>query len=139
MALSSNLVWNDDGFRFDALSGSGIAVVIGKDGAEQRVGPGPKELVCMALGSCAGTNLVSLMKKMRQQVTKIEINVEAQVAETDPMVFTHVLTTYKIWGKNVDPAKVKKALDYIEEKYCGVLHMVNKTAKTEYAFEITEG
>lgn len=92
----------------------------------------------MALGSCAGTNFVSMMKKMRQQVTRVEIGVEAQVAEVDPMVFTNVLTTYKIFGKNVDPAKVKKALDYIEEKYCGVLHMVNKTAKTEYAFEITE-
>lgn len=138
MAMSSALVWNGDGFRFDAVSGSGVAVVIGKDAAENRVGPGPKELVCMALGSCAGTNFVSMMKKMRQEVTRVEIGVEAQVAEVDPMVFTHVLTTYKVYGKNVDPAKVKKALDYIEEKYCGVLHMVNKTAKTEYAFEITE-
>jgi putative redox protein len=138
MALRSTLTWNGDGFRFDAVSGTGMTVTIGKDAAENRVGPGPKELVCMALGSCAGTNFVSLMKKMRQQVSKVEINVEAQVAEVDPMVFTHVLTTYKIWGKAVDPAKVKKALDYIEEKYCGVLHMVNKTAKTEYAFEIME-
>jgi putative redox protein len=139
MAYTSNLVWQGDGYRFDATSGTGVAVTIGKDAADDRVGPGPKELVCMALGSCAGTNFVSLMKKMRQDLSKVEINVEAQVAEVDPMVFTHVLTTYKIWGKSVDGAKVKKALDYIEEKYCGVLHMVNKTAKTEYAFEITEG
>lgn len=138
MAMSSSLVWNGDGFRFDAVSGSGVAVVIGKDAAGNHAGPGPKELVCMALGSCAGSNFVSMMKKMRQEVTRVEIGVEAQVAEVDPAVFTHVLTTYKVYGKNVDPAKVKKALDYIEEKYCGVLHMVNKTAKTEYAFEITE-
>lgn len=138
MSYSSTLHWNGDGYRFDAVSGSGMTVVIGKDATESRVGPGPKELVCMALGSCAGTNFVSLMTKMRQQVSKVEIKVDAQAAETDPMVFTHVLTTYKIWGKGVDPAKVKKALDYIEEKYCGVLHMVNKTARTEYAFEITE-
>lgn len=137
-SAKSTMVWQGDGYRFDAVSGSGVAVTIGTDAGESRVGPGPKELVCMALGSCAGTNFVSLMKKMRQQVSKVEIGVEAQIADTDPMVFTHVLTTYKIWGKEVDPAKVKKALDYIEEKYCGVLHMVNKTARTEYAFEITE-
>ncbi|MGE5672828.1 MAG: OsmC family protein [Mycobacterium leprae] len=102
------------------------------------VGARAKELVCLGLGACSGTNLVTLMKKMRQQVERIEIKVEAEQAETDPMVFTHVWTRYTLYGKGIDPAKVQKALDYIEEKYCGVLHMVNKTARTEYAFEIVE-
>lgn len=138
MPHKANMTWNGNGYAFDSETGSGIKlqVGIGEDG--ESVGPRAKELVCLGLGACSGTNLVSLMKKMRQQVERIEIEVEAEQAEVDPMVFTHVLTKYRLYGKGIDPAKVKKALDYIEEKYCGVLHMVNKTAKTEYAFEIVE-
>lgn len=138
MSHRANMTWTGDGFSFDAATGKGAQLVIGTDKEGKSVGPGPKELVCLGLGACAGTNLVSLMKKMRQKVDRIEISVDAEQAEVDPMVFTHVLTTYKLYGQSIDPAKVKKALDLIEEKYCGVLHMVKHTAKTEYTFEIVE-
>ncbi|HWI50572.1 MAG TPA: OsmC family protein [Symbiobacteriaceae bacterium] len=138
MAHKADLTWTGNGYAFDGTTGHGIQLQVGSDEQGNYVGPGPKELVCLALGSCAGSNVVTLMKKMRQQVEKIEISVEAEQAAEDPMVFTHVLTRYRLYGKGIDPAKVTKALDYIEEKYCGVLHMVNKTAKTEYAFEIVE-
>lgn len=138
MAHKSSLTWNGNGYAFDATTGAGLQLQVGVDQAGNPVGPRAKELVCLALGACAGSNVVTLMQKMRQQVEKIEISVEAEQAETDPMVFTHVITRYRLYGKGIDPAKVTKALDYIEEKYCGVLHMVNKTAKTEYAFEIVE-
>lgn len=138
MAHKASLTWTGNGYTFQATTGGGFHLQIGVDENNQPVGARAKELVCLGLGACSGSNLVTLMKKMRQQVEKIEISVEAEQAETDPMVFTHVITRYKLYGKSIDPAKVKKALDYIEEKYCGVLHMVNKTAKTEYAFEIVE-
>lgn len=138
MAFKSSLTWNGNGFSFDATTGSGLKLQVGVDGEGNPVGPRAKELVCLGVGACGGTNLVSLMQKMRQHVERIDISVEAEQAETDPQVFTHLVTRYVLYGKGIDPAKVKKALDYIEEKYCGVLHMVNKTAKTEYAFEIVE-
>ncbi|HYF94353.1 MAG TPA: OsmC family protein [Symbiobacteriaceae bacterium] len=138
MAHKVDLTWTGNGFAFDATTGSGKHLQVGVDGDGNPVGARAKELVCLGVGACAGTNLVTLMKKMRQQVERIEISVEAEQAEVDPMVFTHVITRYRLYGKGIDPGKVTKALDYIEEKYCGVLHMVNKTAKTEYAFEIVE-
>lgn len=138
MAHKASMVWGGNGYSFDATTGGGFQLQIGVNEEGKAVGARAKELVCLGLGACSGTNLVSLMKKMRQKVERIEISVEAEQAETDPMVFTHVMTRYTLYGKSIDPAKVKKALDYIEEKYCGVLHMVNKTAKTEYAFEIVE-
>ncbi len=138
MTHKATMTWNGNGFAFDAATGGGFSLQIGVDDEGNPVGARAKELVCLGLGSCSGTNLVSLMKKMRQKVERIEIAVEAEQAETDPMVFTSVITRYKLYGKGIDPAKVTKALDFIEEKYCGVLHMVNKTAKTTYEFEIVE-
>jgi putative redox protein len=132
------MAWTGNGYAMNATTGGGISLTIGSDAEGNAVGPRAKELVCLGLGACSGSNLITLMKKMRQQVERIEISVEAEQAETDPMVFTHVMTRYTLYGKQIDPAKVEKALNYIEEKYCGVLHMVNKTAKTEYAFEIME-
>lgn len=138
MTHRTALTWTGEGLAFDAATGGGISLRVGVDEAGNPVGPRAKELVCLGLGACAGSNLITLMKKMRQQVERIDIEVEAEQAEKDPMVFTHVLTRYRLYGRNIDPAKVTKALNYIEEKYCGVLHMVNKTAVTEYAFEIVE-
>lgn len=138
MAYKAALTWNGNGHAFDATTGVGIQLQVGVDEAGNPVGAQAKELVCLGVGACSGSNLVTLMQKMRQQVGKIEISVEAEQAAEDPMVFTHVITRYRLYGKGIDPVKVTKALDYIEEKYCGVLHMVNKTAKTEYAFEIVE-
>lgn len=132
------MTWSGDGYVMDATTGGGVQLTIGSDEAGNPVGPRAKELVCLGLGACSGSNLITLMKKMRQQVERIDISVEAEQAETDPMVFTHVLTRYRLYGRGIDPAKVEKALNYIEEKYCGVLHMVNKTAKTEFEFEIVE-
>lgn len=138
MTHKATLTWSGKGHAFDAVTGGGINLQVGVDDDGTPVGPRAKELVCLGLGACSGTNLVTLMKKMRQDVRQIEIAVEAEQAETDPMVFTHVIMRYTLHGKAIDPNKVKKALDYIEEKYCGVLHMVNKTAQTEFAFEIVE-
>lgn len=138
MPHKATLSWNGNGYAFDAVTGGGVRLEVGQDAEGEPVGPRAKELVCLGLGACAGSNLVTLMQKMRQNVTHISIDVEAEQAETDPMVFTHVMIRYRLHGKGINPDKVKKALAYIEEKYCGVLHMVNKTAKTEYAFEIVE-
>lgn len=138
MTHRAALTWTGEGLAFDTTTGGGISLRVGVDDEGNPVGPRAKELVCMGLGACAGSNLVTLMKKMRQPVERIDIEVEAQQAETDPMVFTHVMMRYRLHGKGIDPNKVAKALNYIEEKYCGVLHMVNKTAKTEYTFEVVE-
>lgn len=138
MPHKADLTWTGTGHAFTGTTGGGFQLAIGTDDDGKPVGARAKELVCLGVGACSGSNLVTLMKKMRQQVDRIEIGVEAEQADTDPAVFIHVIVRYRLYGKGIDPAKVKKALDYIEEKYCGVLHMVNKTARTEYAFEIVE-
>ncbi|HEY8348198.1 MAG TPA: OsmC family protein [Symbiobacteriaceae bacterium] len=138
MTHRAALRWNGIGYAFDATTGGGISLQVGVDDQDRPVGPRAKELVCLGLGACSGSNLVTLMKKMRQPVERIDIEVEAEQADQDPMVFTHVRMHYRLYGRGIDPAKVEKALRYIDEKYCGVLHMVNKTARTEYSFEIVE-
>lgn len=137
--VTGKLTWSGDREMFVAESGSGHRVIIDTPGPDgTRRGPGPKELTLLSLGGCSGVNLVSLLRKMRQKATRVEMDLAAEVAPEDPQVFTHILVTYKVYGQGVDPARVKKAIDYIEEKYCGVLHMLNKTAQIDVTFEVIE-
>ncbi|HYG57624.1 MAG TPA: OsmC family protein, partial [Symbiobacteriaceae bacterium] len=105
MAHRAQLSWTGNGHAFDATTGGGFSLQVGVNDEGAPVGARAKELVCLGVGACAGTNLVTLMKKMRQQVERIEIDVEAQQADVDPMVFTHVVTRYRLYGKGIDPAK----------------------------------
>lgn len=138
MAVTTTVTWTGEGNKFEGTVGSGHQVIVDApvEPGAPTAGPRPKELVIVGLAGCSGTNLVSLMKKMRQPVTRIAIAVGAEVAEEDPQVFTQITMQYRLWGNDVDEKKVKKALDYIEEKYCGVLQMLNKTAKVTFTYEV---
>ena len=62
------------------------------DGPEEfegsEAGSRPKELLLMALAGCTGSDVVSILKKKRVPFDSIDINVEADVADDFPKVFT---------------------------------------------------
>lgn len=137
--VTSKVTWSEADQLFVGTGGSGGKTVMDIPSPDREMrGPGPKELTLISLGGCSGVNLVSMLKKMRQEVTRVEMDFSADVATTNPAVFTHIDVTYQVYGKGVDPTRVQKALDHIEEKYCGVLHMLNKTATVAFTFEVIE-
>jgi putative redox protein len=137
--VTGKLTWLGDRELFLAESGSGHTVVIDSPGPDgRRRGPGSKELTLLSLGGCSGSNMVSLLRKMRQKATRVEIDLRAEVAEEDPAVFTAIMVHYRVYGHGVNPDRVQKIIDYIEEKYCGVHHMLNKTAAIRATFAVIE-
>lgn len=137
--VTSKVSWSAEDQLFVGVGGSGGKTVMDIPSPDREMrGPGPKELTLISLGGCSGVNLVNMLKKMRQDVTRVEMEFGADVAETNPAVFTHISTVYKVYGRGIDPTRVQKALDHIEEKYCGVLHMLNKTATVDFTFEVIE-
>jgi putative redox protein len=129
-----------DGMQLMGRADSGHPVIIDADlqvgGKDQ--GPRPMELVLMALGSCTSMDVISLLKKMRESLTGLEVTLSGKRAEEDPMVYTHVSVHYLLKGKGLSKDACKKVIDLSQEKYCSVLGMVSKTAKVEYDWEITE-
>lgn len=97
------------------------------DGSPEIGGEGlgvrPMELVLMALGSCSSFDLISILKKQRQNIQDISISVEGERADTVPAVFTSIRMTFQLKG-DIDQAKAEKAAELAVKKYCSVHDML---------------
>jgi len=118
--IHSTLVWQDglsfkvnlDGFEF-AIDGDAIA-------GGKNLGPKPKGLVPVALAGCSGMDVISILQKMRQRVSRFEIRTETTVASAHPKKIESITVHYLLEGDGVDPESVKKAIELSQTKYCGV-------------------
>ena len=115
----------NDAVHFEASGSESVKVYI--DGSEaiggQGLGVRPMELVLMALGSCSSFDLLSILKKQRQEVDDVSVSVEGERKDAVPAVFTKIHMTFNITG-NVDAVKVEKAADLAVKKYCSVHDML---------------
>ena len=129
-----------DGRAFVGESGSGHAVVM--DGAPEsggrNIGVRPMEMLLLGMGGCTAFDVVMILEKGRENVTSCEIELEAERADAEPKVFTHVKLIYKLKGKNLKPASVERAIKLSEEKYCSATAMFAKTAKIEHEWTVEE-
>src|SRR5690606_915718 len=98
------------------------------DGSPEIGGEGlgvrPMELVLMALGSCSVLDLISILKKQRQGIQDIQIEVSGNRTDTIPKVFTDIHLKFLIQGDKVDLGKAEKAAELAVKKYCSVHDML---------------
>jgi putative redox protein len=121
------------GRQFVAESAAGHAFVM--DDAQGATGPRPIEFALLALGGCTAFDVISILRKKRQQVSGYEIELSAEQSSEPPMVFTRVEIKHRLRGR-IDPEAVRNAIHLSESKYCSVGAMISKTAKIETTFEI---
>jgi putative redox protein len=98
----------------------------------------PMEMLLIGLGGCTGMDVVSLLKKMRQDFAGIEVNITADRAEEHPNVYTKIDLEYVIYGPGIDEEKVKRAVELSQEKYCGVSAMLRKSCPVNYTFRVAQ-
>ncbi len=120
-SLEHFVATNDKGHKIE-LSGDGSAV-------------GPMQSVLMAVAGCSTIDIVMILKKMKQPLEGIEVEVEAERREEIPRIFTKINLHYKISG-DVNPDKVKRAMELSLEKYCSVSKMLEKTAEITGSYEV---
>ncbi len=63
----------------------------------------PMELILLALGSCSGCDVVSILKKKQVTLHGFEVYVDAERSETHPKVFTRIHLEYVFFGKELTP------------------------------------
>ena len=129
----------NDAVHFEAV-GSSSEVKVHIDGSPEIGGEGlgvrPMEMVLMALASCSSLDLISILKKQRQEITNFSVEVNGERREELPPVFTKIHMDIKLSGK-LDRAKVDKAAVLAIEKYCSVHDMlVAGGVKITYSIEI---
>jgi len=96
----------------------------------------PAELLLIGLGGCTGMDVVPILKKMRQDVTAVELNIAAERSEEHPKPYTRIDIEYVITGRNLDEEKVRHAVELSQEKYCSVSAMLRKSCPISYAVRL---
>ncbi len=93
--------------------------------------PTPKELVMNAMMGCTAMDVVSILKKMRQEIREFWMENEVEKTGVHPIHFKKALLTFQLNG-NLDADKVQKAVELSLSKYCGVNYMISFTCDIRY-------
>ena len=135
--LTAKVKWVE-GFQFVGESGSGHAIVMdaSPEAGMVRTGMTPMEMLLVGIGGCSGMDVVSVLKKKRQEVIDIAVNVSGEKAESHPQKYTSIQLEFIITGKNVSDDAVKKAVDLSMDKYCSVKATLEGSAKISYSYKI---
>jgi putative redox protein len=129
-----------DGMRFEGEAGSGFRLIMDSDGDHPGADAGfrPMELLLVGLAGCTAMDVISILRKKREDVTGYEVRVSGARAEDDPRVFIDVTVTHIVTGRHVRPESVARAVELSETKYCGASATLSKTARVTHTYEIRE-
>jgi len=126
---------------FVAESGSGHGVVV--DGAPEaggrNLGMRPMELLLAGAAACTAFDVVWILKRARQSVADCVVEADAQRAEQEPRVFTHIHLRYAVAGHGLDAKQVERAVRLSKEKYCSATIMLAHAAEITYEVRVVEG
>ena len=117
--MKATIKWVD-GVMFLGESGSGHTVVMDgpPEAGGRNMGIRPMETVLVGLGGCASFDVVSILKKARQDIRDVHTELAAERADVEPKVFTKIHLHFVVTGKNLKEAHVKRAVELSAEKYC---------------------
>jgi putative redox protein len=137
--MTVRAVWNS-GMCFEAETGSGHRLVLdaATDNGGDDQGPRPMELPLVALATCAGMDIVTILQKKRQHINGYEVRVHGRRAENHPKIFVEIVVEHILKGRAIQPQAVQRAIDLTEERYCGVSAMLSKAAKITHTFTLVE-
>ena len=129
-----------DGMLMVGQSDSGHAIVM--DGPPEiggeNLGVRPMEMLLLGMTGCTVIDVISTLKKMREDIVDCQTQVNADRSEEYPKVFTNIHVHFVLRGKQLNPLKVDKAIKLSAEKYCSASIMIGKTAIITHDYEIIE-
>jgi len=137
--MKASVKWIDN-LEFVGLTESGHEIPMAgsaqADGTKS--GPSPMELTLAAVGGCSSIDVISILKKSRQDVIDCVAEVEGTRIDTTPRLFSAIHMHFVVSGHGLDPAAVERAISLSADKYCSVSLMLGKAVDITHDFEIVE-
>ena len=130
----------ETGMRFDAQATSGYHVTLDSNEVSGGQGSGfsPMEMLLVGLAGCTGMDVLSILRKKRQNVTGYEVHVQGIRADAHPKVFVEINVEHLVTGHNIQPAAVARAIELSETRYCGAAAMLGKVARITNTYRIID-
>ena len=122
---------------FVGVSPSGHAQVV-ETNSQRSIAATPMELLLLALGSCTGADVISILKKKRQRVTDYRIEVSGERRDDHPRSYTKMFVKHIVHGHGVSPQAVAQAIELSDSKYCSVAATLRGSAEIVTTYEIIE-
>jgi putative redox protein len=122
---------------FTAIPPRGHAFPLDMNG-ERSDASSPLELLLVALGGCTGADVISILRKKREQVTEYRVEVRGQQRADYPKSFTRMEVKHIIRGRGISKASVEQAIELSDTKYCSVSATLRPTVEIVHTYEIQE-
>ncbi|NRA56380.1 MAG: OsmC family protein [Gammaproteobacteria bacterium] len=134
MKASVNWVENE---TFIGESESGHQVIMDGNSQDSKA-PSPMEMVLMSVGACSSVDVVSILKKARQDIRGVRVVLDSERREEAPRYFTKIHLHFIATGNNVSEKHVARAVSLSADKYCSVALMLEKAVEITHSFEVVE-
>jgi putative redox protein len=123
-------------FRGRASNGHELTIDTSADHGGLALGLEPLDLVLLALGGCIGLDVISIMRKKRQEVTNYDLRITAEQSDEHPRVYTRIEIEHIVAGRNIDEQAVARSIELSETKYCPVSAMLRGTVQIHNRYHI---
>lgn len=125
------------GMQFIGVGDSHHGVVLDSDfEGDIPAGSKPMELLLIALGGCTGMDVISILKKKRQEVSYFALDIRGYRRDEHPRIFEKIEIKYILKGDNLSEQAIERAIELSQEKYCSITAMLKATTKIETSYEI---
>lgn len=122
---------NED-YLFECSNSQGNSILLDNTSQPGAKGVSPMESILMAVAGCSGIDVVSILKKQRQEITDFKAEVEGErVVVDDAKPFKSIMVKFFLEGK-IDANKAQKAAELSFEKYCSVSKTLEPNVEIGY-------
>ena len=137
--MKATVNWQNN-MVFIGTSASGFPVQMDADSSFGGTESGirPMEMIALGLAGCTAMDVISILRKKRQDVTQFEVRVDAPRSTDYPKVFTRAVITYVVTGRSVDEDAVLRSIELAATKYCSAQIMLESAVPMDLLYEIFE-
>lgn len=129
-----------EGMAFSARTGSGFTLTLdaASDVGGNDRGPRPMELILLGLGGCTAMDVISILRKMRQEVTGYEVLLRGERVAEHPKVYQTIVVEHVVRGRRLKPDAVRRAIELSNTRYCPASAMLRKTARIDVTYRLID-
>jgi len=137
--MRATVKWfGDAAFEGTADSGHVVRMDGPPEFGGQDTGVRPMEMLLLGLGGCTAFDVVHILQRGRHSISDCVVDIEAERSPTPPKVFTTIHLHYRVSGKGLRSAAVRRAVELSAEKYCSASIMLAQAAELTHDYEVVD-